>query len=389
MDIRKLFVAISNELSAKFEKTVQIKHNGGKGDNRENAFVEFLNDYLPSKYGVGRGEVISPENEISGEMDILIFDKAQCPLFLKSESHSLYPRESIFGAISMKSHLGSEELKDAYKNIASLKKTMFSQNFQKSSASGFSTGFNPVVPVTAIFAYAANRSLKAISNQVKILDEELTDINLRPDFIVILGLGIIGQKGRIRGDFNKYNLSQDRDELSLLRETGRHTLLRFYIQFLDELNSITQPELNLNLYFDMPVVLGTHKVKGHNRLISYIDDTDNKIVKSLALSAIEKIIKDSKIVTLEQHYINYLGTIPLGVEKLQDLSSCIYEYNPRNKPKLQIVYDADGIPFSDDNTFRPIYIRIDGNNYAVDLASLNSDDFEDNPDFTVDELMSQ
>ncbi|GAB7213908.1 hypothetical protein [Dickeya oryzae] len=32
MDIRKIFEAISLELSAKFQKTIQIKHNGGKRD---------------------------------------------------------------------------------------------------------------------------------------------------------------------------------------------------------------------------------------------------------------------------------------------------------------------------------------------------------------------
>lgn len=392
MDIRKIFEAISLELSAKFQKTIQIKHNGGKGDNREDAFVDFLQEYLPNKYGIGRGEVISPENEISGELDIVIFDKDHCPLFLKSDSHSLYPRESVFGAISMKSHLDSAELKDAYQNIASLKKIMPTQGFTNSSIPGMDTGLSPVVPVTAIFAYAANRSLEAIAKQVKDLDKELDDIKLRPDFVVVLGLGIIGPNGRIRNNFNMYNLPNEFNDLALLRETGRHTLLRFYMQLLDELNSITQPNLNLHSYFDMPSRVGKYKARKHDKLMIQFDGEDERSVKRLTLSAIDRIVENSKMVTLEQHFINHLGNLPLGAEKIYDLSTCVYEYNPMNKPSIQhanIQWNEKGHPVGDVDTFQPLGIEIDGKQYAIDAGSLNKDDFEDNPDFTVTELLSQ
>lgn len=389
MDIRKIFEALSVELSAKFQKTIQIKHNGGKGDNRENAFVEFLKEYLPNKYGIGRGEVISPENEISGEMDIIIFDKDHCPLFLKSESHSLYPRESVFGAISMKSHLDSEELKDAYKNIASLKKITPTQGSTNSFTPGMVTGFHPVVPVTAIFAYAANRSLEAIARQVKDLDKDLDNIKLRPDFVVVLGLGIVGPNGKIRSNFNEYNLPQDYNNLSLLRETGRHTLLRFYMQLLDELNSITQPILNLHSYFNMPSIVGKYKVRKHDQLVLKYEGEEEGSVKRLTLAAIDRIVEKSKMVTLKQHYMNHLGVLPQGYEQNYDLSRMVYEYNPMNKPPLQITLNENHQPVGDVNTFQPFHIEINGNQYAIDANSLDKDDFEENPDFTVSELMTQ
>ncbi|WP_182058326.1 DUF6602 domain-containing protein [Pantoea sp. ME81] len=389
MDIRKIFESISLELTAKFLRTVQVQHSGGKGANREDAFSEFLRDYLPNKYGVGRGEVISPENDISGELDIVIFDKDHCPLFLKSDSHSVYPRESVFGAISMKSHLDSEELKDAYKNIASLKKIMADEKFNKPSNSGIVTTLRPVVPVTAIFAYAANRSLEAIAKQVIELDKELDDIRLRPDFVVVLGLGIVGPNGKIRDSFNEYKLPEELDKLSLLRATGRHTLLRFYMQFLDELNSITQPELNLNLYFDMPSRVGKYKVSGHDRLMVAFEGEGERTVRRLTLLAIERIVQDSNMVNYQQHLLNYLGALPAGAEHIYDLSSPVYEYNPQNKPPIQILWDENNRPRADEGSFQVLYIKIDGNNYAIDANSITKDDFELNPDYTVSELMSQ
>ncbi|EGU31986.1 hypothetical protein VII00023_08019 [Vibrio ichthyoenteri ATCC 700023] len=389
MDLRKIFESVSLELTAKFQKSVQIKHNGGKGDNREEAFVDFLCDYLPNKYGTGRGEVISSNNDVSGELDIVIYDKDHCPLFLKSPSHSLYPIESVFGAISMKSHLGSEELKDAYQNIVSLKRIASKENFSHSPNPGIQVGLDPVTPVTAIFAYAANRSLSAIAKQVKQLDSELDDINLRPDFVVVLGLGIVGPFGKLRNNFNQYTLPDTADELANERKTGRHTLLRFYMQFLDELNSITQKPLDLHSYFDMPSRVGKYKVRKHDRLmVTKKEENAETSVKRLTKKFIEQVVAESKPVSLEQHFINHLGSLPVGAETLYDLNSIVYEYNPLKKSALKVVWSEHG-PTGDPQSFQPLPMEIDGKHYAVDFSALSEFDFEDNPDFTVDELMSR
>ena len=48
----------------------------------------------------------------------------------------------------------------------------------------------------------------------------------------------------------------------------------------------------------------------------------------------------------------------------------------------------DGGVFSSEPAFQPIQIDVDGKNYAVDVFSLAEGHLEDDPDFTVDELMS-
>ncbi len=74
MDIRNIFKEISEQLLSEFRKTAEVNHPGGKGDLREDSFRKFLSDYLPKRYAVGRGEVITPENRVSGELDIVIYD---------------------------------------------------------------------------------------------------------------------------------------------------------------------------------------------------------------------------------------------------------------------------------------------------------------------------
>jgi hypothetical protein len=95
MDIRNIFKEISEQLLSEFRKTAEVNHSGGKGDLREDAFRDFLHDYLPKKYATGQGEIITPENRMSGQLDIIIYDPMHCPRLIKSNSHSVYPIECL------------------------------------------------------------------------------------------------------------------------------------------------------------------------------------------------------------------------------------------------------------------------------------------------------
>lgn len=391
MDLHKVFESISIQLIAEFNKSAQVKHHGGKGDLREGAFRGFLADYLPRKYGTGRGEVISSQNDVSGELDIVIFDNDHCPLFIKSSSHSVYPAESVYGAISMKSNLDSSELQDAYENIVKFKRMLPKCNFSHNPNSGMSLGMAPVTPVTAIVAYGSNRSMEAISKQLKELDSQIDDITLRPDFVAVIGMGLIGPRGKLRGEFNKYVLPEDIDDLCSLRKTGRHTLLRLYMQLLDELNSIQLKSLNLQEYFDMPKIEGKYKVRRHDKLMLTPITGGETVVKKLTAKAIARIVEAAKPVSYKDHLVNVFGTVPQGAEQLGDLESIVYEYNPFNKAPMlsgEITSNKQGQPVGDASTYQPFSVEINNNIYAVDCGSLREEDFVDNQDYTVDELMS-
>jgi hypothetical protein len=392
VDIRNIFKATSEQLLSEFRKTAEIKHSGGKGDLREDAFRVFLNNYLPKRYAVGRGEVITPENRVSGELDIVIYDPNHCPALITSSSHSVYPIESVYGAISMKSHLDSNELEDAYNNIASLKKILIRQSFTHYPSAGMAIGMGCPIPVTGIIAYDANRSLDAISNQAKDLDSKLSDITLRPDFIAVIGQGIIAPREPLRGDFNHYKLSDDMNKLVELRKTGRHTLLRLYMQILRELNALTLRPLDLQDYDNMPRIVGPYRVKKHDRFVrTPIDGSSQGQVSRLNKAAIDEIVNKSKLVTLKQHYLNHLGQLPLGIEQLKNLEDSIYEYNPKTLPPISssdLKKDQNGRPYFSSPVFIPVYLQIDGKQYAADLSSLSESHFEEDNDFTIDELMS-
>ena len=393
MDIRNIFHQVSEQLLSEFRKTSEVRHSGGKGSLREDAFRGFLRDYLPTRYAVGRGEVITPENRVSGELDIVIYDPSHCPALIRSTSHSVYPIESVFGAISIKSHLDSRELRDAYQNIVKFKKIVPAGSFANRVSMGPTFMFvspNPV-PVTGIVAYGANRSFDAIAQQVRELDEALSDIRLRPDFVTVIGMGIVGPRGTIRGDANKYELPQTMDGVSEKRMTGRHTLFRTYMQILRELNTIKLKPLDISAYDDMPRLVGPYRVRLHDRFVRYSDNgAAAGNVLRLNESGINEIVSRAVPVTGMQMFLDSIGSIPDGASKAE-LEIIVYQYNPRGLPPVDlscVKAGTDGRPFLEREGFRPSHIEIDGKKYGIDLGALSPEFFEDRLDMTLEELMS-
>lgn len=391
MDLHKIFNSLSEKLISDFQLTAEIWHGTGKGSAREAFLRKFLTDYLPQRYAVGSGAVISPENKKSGELDIVIYDPLHCPTLIKTDAHSIYPIESIYGAISVKSHLDSGELTDAYQNIASLKSVVSKEPFTASPMQGFAVGMGSPMPVTAIVAYAANRSLDAIAEQAKKLDAKLPDITLRPDFIVVIGQGIIGPRQSLRGGHNKYALPQ-KDQLTSIRAAGRHTLLRFYMQLLDELNALQLRPFQFSRYYEMPRLVGPYRVRRHNRIaFTPIDNNAEGTVRRLNEAGIREIVSKSVKVTYEEHLLHFIGQLPQNAQQHLNLNAIVYEYNPNKLPPInirKIEKDSKGRPYLSVPGFQPIGVEIDDQQYAVDFSALREEHFDNDPDFTVDELMS-
>lgn len=382
MDIRNIFRAISDQLQAEFRKTSEVANSGGKGVLREDALGKFLIDYLPKRYAVGRGEVITPENRTSGQLDVVVYDDTRCPVLVPSPAHAVYPIESVFGAISIKSRLSSNELKDAYGNIVSFKQILLRENFQHfPSGSGFVMGMSFPMPVTGIIAYASDRTIEAIAAQAKDLDSHLQDITLRPDFIAVIGLGVVGPRQPLRGEFNKFTLPDEPDDRVQIRKTGRHTLLQVYMQLVRELNALTLRPIDLHNYDDMPRIVGPYRVYRYSRFgARKLDGSGLGFAMRLTLKAISEIVSQSVPVTRRQNFLNWLGSLPLGAERSWNLDETIYEYNPRGLPPIT----QAGI----ENGFGATHIQIDDRVYSVHMASLPPGAYEEDPDFTFDELMS-
>lgn len=121
----KLLDALRNHAKIadlKFEGTADYSHKLTKGELRERVLRDFLRPFLPNCYGLGSGEVFSSDGNESKQIDIVIYDAVFSVILHLDENSFLFPCESVFGNIEVKSFLDSEKvLEEAIANIRSLK----------------------------------------------------------------------------------------------------------------------------------------------------------------------------------------------------------------------------------------------------------------------------
>jgi Domain of unknown function (DUF6602) len=349
MDVRLLFYNASKKLMVDFETSAQsATHMGGRGSLREDAFINFLRAHLPQKYKVGRGEVFTSENQSSGQLDVILYDEQNCPSFLQAESHGAFPIEAVYGAISVKSDLTSGELKDAYLNIASLKRITPKNPVWHPRNQGFRTAANSPTPVTGVFAYRASRSLEAVQKQVQTLDQELDDISLRPDFVAIAEVGFVGPAIPLRGSLNKFHLPMAED-LGSLHKSGRSTIFVLMMNLYRELRTIILNPFDFLEYRNMPKLVGKHRVE-HGDIVR-----DGTRIIFVNERGVELLLEKSKQVTIRDVELHRFGTLT-GLVPPELLDQVVYEYNPLNLPPFAEIAQENGLTVGKSSSGGPCFV---------------------------------
>lgn len=115
--LRAASVAMQQDFN---RRTSGLGQNLDRGEAREAVVRDFLKTWLPRKYQVGRGEIITSNGDRSRQMDVVVYDDFSSPvIFRQEDSPQVYPIESVYGVTEVKSHLTPAELDSALRNIAS------------------------------------------------------------------------------------------------------------------------------------------------------------------------------------------------------------------------------------------------------------------------------
>lgn len=101
----------------------KLFHPGEFGTYRERIAKEFLQFFIPGQYAIDSGFVISANNEISNQCDLVIFDKQSTPLIQSLSNILFFPVETVLGVGEIKSSIQSKtDLINALKKLADVKK---------------------------------------------------------------------------------------------------------------------------------------------------------------------------------------------------------------------------------------------------------------------------
>ena len=99
----------------------EITHTGVKGRIREILVGDLFRPLLPADIGVGTGQIITFDGNISTEQDIVIYDLRILPPALFGEGGlGLFPVECVMATVEVKTKLTATELRSSHESAAAI-----------------------------------------------------------------------------------------------------------------------------------------------------------------------------------------------------------------------------------------------------------------------------
>ncbi|MFA5454770.1 MAG: DUF6602 domain-containing protein [Sulfurimonas sp.] len=103
IDLKQLFEGLQNQMVAQLNTNREfIPHPGSKGDSLENAWIEWLQKYLPNRYSVDKAIVIDHEGNTSHQIDIVIYDNWFTPFIFSQNGFHYIPAEGVYAIFEVK-----------------------------------------------------------------------------------------------------------------------------------------------------------------------------------------------------------------------------------------------------------------------------------------------
>ena len=99
-----------------------IPHTGEVGALVEEQFRSQLTDVLPEKVGVSHGFVVDADGQVSRQLDIILYDKMNCPRIFSSSGAQMFPVEMTYACGEIKTMLDRSKFKDSFDKCLSYKR---------------------------------------------------------------------------------------------------------------------------------------------------------------------------------------------------------------------------------------------------------------------------
>jgi hypothetical protein len=164
--IKKYFNGLSTLITANSSLSGTLRHRGDIGANREEHFLEILNNHLPQRMQAMRGgSIIGFSGEMSKQLDVIV--RADNTPRFEQNKNTFTIAESVVSVISLKSFLNKKELLDSLSNLASipqLSKDAISFRILLSVATADFTSKHPSLFIYAFDGIKMDTCLKHIEN---------------------------------------------------------------------------------------------------------------------------------------------------------------------------------------------------------------------------------
>lgn len=208
-----------------------INHPTSKGDNSEEAWINFFRGFLPSKYAVDKGFIFDSNGKMSEQIDVIIYDSLYTPLIFETEAGEKFiTSESVYAVFEVKQEINRGYIEYAHEKIMSVR------NLYRSSRPMIVAGKAvPARGLTKILGgILASKSVSISSLQTNLAEFSAIDLGCAVNYFSFLSIK-----------------DKDNNTIDVMKSDFDEVILSFFFIILDELYKLgTSPAIDIRDYAD-------------------------------------------------------------------------------------------------------------------------------------------
>jgi hypothetical protein len=339
--LQREFLYAQAQMLQDYEKSKDIKHPRDVGNTREAILGRFLmsSGYLPKRYAVSNTSVrvVSTEGFISREPDILLFDaETSVVLMQREDAYQVYPAESAYGAIQIKSKLTKQELTKAFENIASFKRLQKVGIQHLRNDRGFGI----------IFAYDSDLECMQLVDALKDLASK-SPRSVLPNLVVVLNRGhFLFGEGHV-GKLHNVEIETIQD-LKIFGNPDRlgRCLYAAYHALMSLLRDGEAPEVPIERYFSLPLTAGRYSYEFAYGIASELGSCPDHgdFLRKISEEGLEKVLTFCR----EEKPIDYLAALSEAASNRWNgptgtTSHLVWIYNPKHLALSALLFAPEDI----------------------------------------------
>lgn len=180
-----IFRDAARRMRADFEDVRNnVPHKGEAGGEGEEIVRQFLNAHLPNRYKATNGFVIDKDDNVSGHIDVIIYDALNCPAYRTSEKGMIIPNDNVTAVFEVKFTLTTTTLKSALEKIHELK------NLTKTPLLHDHTQGEQIATYGVIFTFESNIKYETVFDYWHICLDIKNPLHNSCSMIVVLDQGL-------------------------------------------------------------------------------------------------------------------------------------------------------------------------------------------------------
>ena len=242
--LRAALRGLSMRLRASLGASSVLSDSLTKGELREEDIVAAFRPFVPHRYDIVKGIVISPDGDESDPQDIIIYDTSVVPTVLGAGNTRVVPIEGVVAVIQVKSNASKENIAGAVANLASAKTLLPRQ--PRYAPSSREPGWQETDASFFAGALFLGSSLRPETVAARYGEESMKrDPRGRCDAIVVVDqLAILWGDPSAQPPGLHFAFRGEQAEAPLWLQGGEDSLLFFYLSFMEHLRHWIAPSID-------------------------------------------------------------------------------------------------------------------------------------------------